>query len=295
MHEIWASENAKPQDSYGKVVDQSGQPIEGAIITGYLHFIVGMDADRMEKHLTTTDSNGDFELTGLKGEHLGAMPTKPGYIFKSGSDSYRLPTNGQKTSRDNRAVYIMWKLQGAEPMVHAKVHAYVPCDGTATSYDILTGHKAANGDLVLTLTRTPVDIERGRPFDWKATVELPSGGGVIPINETYPNEAPAEGYEPKLTIEMPKSMKGWDAAFERSYYFKNGKVYGRMTVSIQADFQPPPTSLDVEIYANPSGSPAAEISNLIRRRRSSRSSESSLARAMSARFTYPPCCRATAQ
>ena len=254
MQEIWAKENAKPQDFYGKVVDQSGQPIEGATILGYLHFIVGMDADRMEKHLTTTDSNGDFELTGLKGEHLGAMPTKPGYIFKSGADSYRLPANGQKTSRDNRAIYVMRKLQGAEPMVHAKVHAYVPCDGTATSYDILTGRKAANGDLVLSLTRTPVDINRGRPFDWKATVELPNGGGVIPINETYPNEAPAEGYEPRLTVEMPAQTKGWDAAFERSYYFKTGKVYGRMTVSIQADFQPPPTSFDVEIYANPSGS-----------------------------------------
>jgi hypothetical protein len=194
-----------------------------------------------------------FSFLGIHGAGMGPfILTKEGYSYDG-----RLPSSSRPADyipdSGNPVVFTMWKLKGAEPMVYCKVHAYIPCDGTPTNFDVLTGKKAANGSLVLTLTRTPVDIRRGKPFDWKATVEL-HDGGVIPVNETYSNEAPAEGYQPTLTVERPATMKGWDAAFERSYYFKSGNIYGRMTVSIQADFQPPPTSFDVEIYANPSGS-----------------------------------------
>jgi hypothetical protein len=253
LQERWNAENSKPLDFYGKVIDQLGAPITGVKVNARVGLYVSFTRSGGKDFFTETDSTGRFSFVGIRGAGAGFVLKKEGYIYDQRSPSSSRP-NDYVPNVDKPVVFTMWKLQGAEPMVHAKVHAYVPCDGTATSYDILTGHKAADGDLVLTLTRTPVDIVRGRRFDWKATVELRNGGGVIPINETYPNEAPAEGYEPKLTVEMSASMKGWDAAFERSYYFKSGRVYGRMTVSIQADFQPPPTSFDVEIYANPSGS-----------------------------------------
>jgi len=253
MQEQWNAENSKPLDFYGKVVDQHGEPITGVKVNARVGLYVSFTRSGGKDYFTETDSSGRFSFVGVHGAGAGFVLKKEGYTYDQRSPSSSRP-NDYVPDVNKPVIFTMWKLQGAEPIVHTKVHAYVPCDGTAMSYDILTGHKAANGDLVLTLTRTPVDIERGRPFDWKATVELRNGGGVIPINEAYPNEAPAEGYEPKLTVEMPASMKGWDAAFERSYYFKSGKVYGRMTVSIQADFQPPPTSFDVEIYANLSGS-----------------------------------------
>jgi hypothetical protein len=51
---------------------------------------------------------------------------------------------------------------------------------------------------------------------------------------------------------MPK----WEAAWRQPFYFqsRSGQVHGRMVVTIQADFQPPPTFFGAEVYANPSGS-----------------------------------------
>src|SRR5262249_13783147 len=151
-----------------------------------------------------------------------------------------------QTGPAERAIFVMWKLRGGEPMIHARVHAYIPCDGTMTRYSLVTGAKSPDGDLELTFTRNPIQIVRGTPFYWKATVEFPNGGGLIAVNDTYPYEAPADGYESKLVIEMPTQMKSWNAGFVHSYYFRSGDVYGRMTISIQADFQPPPTSFDAE-------------------------------------------------
>jgi hypothetical protein len=199
---------------------------------------------------------GEFQFTGYHAASLGIAVSKTGYEINHRGLAYKAPNTEDKSNPTERAVFTMWKLKGAEPMVHCKVHAYVPCDGTATRYNILTGRKANDGTLVLTLTRNPVQIKRGKHFDWQATVEITDGGGVVAINDVYPNEAPLSGYQPKLTVTVSANSAKWDAAFEQSYYFKSsdGKIYGRMTVSIQADFQPPPTGFDVEIYANPNSS-----------------------------------------
>jgi hypothetical protein len=59
-----------------------------------------------------------------------------------------------------------------------------------------------------------------------------------------------------MTFDFPADMPNWTYSFAPSFYFEsgNGQVYGRMSVKIMADFQPPPTLFDAEIYANPAGS-----------------------------------------
>lgn len=250
---IVAGENAKSLDFYGKVIDQKGDPVPGVKVKASVGLIVSFTQSGGEYHYAETDTMGRFSFVGIHGAGVGFTLTKEGYFY----DQKMLSSSRPKShvpDPENPVVMQMWKLKGAESMVHAKVHAYVPCDGTATSYNILTGQQASDGDLIITLTRDPVQITRGRPFDWKAKVEIKREGGLIMIRDPYPNEAPALGYDSGITVEMPAKMEGWDASFVRSYYFKAGKIYGRLTVNIQADFQPPPTSVDVEIYANPSGS-----------------------------------------
>jgi hypothetical protein len=140
-------------------------------------------------------------------------------------------------------------------MTHANIHAYIPCDGSVTRFDLLTGKKNTAGDLAVKLTRNPVDIDRGKPFDWSIVFEI-SNGGLQDIMDLYPNEAPADGYKTAITTNFPADMPKWTPSFNHPYYFvaENGRVYGRINISFQADFQPPPTLFDAEIYANPSGS-----------------------------------------
>jgi len=92
-------------------------------------------------------------------------------------------------------------------------------------------------------------------YNWSLSVNIPSGG-MQEITDIYPNEAPAEGYESEITFDFPTNIPNWTYSFTRSFFFKsqNGQFYGRISVNVMANFQPPPTLFDAEIYVNPSGS-----------------------------------------
>jgi hypothetical protein len=149
----------------------------------------------------------------------------------------------------------MYKLRGAESIVHSKIHDYIPCDGTEIQYNLSTGKRVtSNGGLVVRFTRNPVQIVRGTPFEWTLALEVP-GGGLIEMKDLYPYEAPESGYQEITTITTGPNPKNYTDSVNKNYYYKSadGK-YGRLFIELQADFQPPPTSFDGSIYLNPSGS-----------------------------------------
>jgi len=251
MLAVWNSANGKSLDFYGKVVDQYGQPVTGAKVQGNVMSIHSMTQSNDKIYLTETDGSGLFKFIGLHGVELGIWPQKEGYVYNLKLPSRR-PDNYQP-SPDNVVTFTMWKLKGSEPMIHARIHAYIPCNGAQTSFNILTGK--SGGNLIVTLNRNPVNIDRSKPFDWTITISLATGG-LVKITDLYPNEAPINGYQPSLTINMPANDKNWSHSINGSYYFQsgNGQIYGRMIIKITANFQPPPTFFGADIYANPSGS-----------------------------------------
>jgi hypothetical protein len=246
--------NSGSLDFYGKVIDQNGNAVAGAKIEGYVMTEVGLDGTKETPHMTESDGEGYFEFIGLRGERLGVVPEKDGYQFVQRGNGNWSP--GAKTDPSNRVIFHMWKLQGAEPMVKARIHAYIPCDGTPTMFDLTTGKRVASGgNLTVRLNRDPVDIVRGKSFNWQLTVEV-SEGGVQEIADLYPNEAPAEGYQQSVTVSMPVGAKNWSPDLQKAYYFTtgNGQDYGRIAIDLTGDFQPPPTSFDADIYVNTAGS-----------------------------------------
>jgi hypothetical protein len=245
-----AAENATPIDVYGKVIDQFGQPVIDAKVNAGTLLIKGFDRSGGEEFSTVTDTQGRFSFTGLHGARFGLGFERLGYEYDPKRyvgwwDSY-------KPDPDNPMVFHMWKLQGAEPMVHTSIQAGLACDGTPRKFDPLTGRRDA-GYLVATLTRNPVNIDPGKPFDWTLTLEI-AGGGLIPINDLYPDEAPADGYQSSVAINMPSDAKNWTPSVVLSYYIFDGKNYGRITINIMANYQPPPTHFEIDSYVNPAGS-----------------------------------------
>jgi hypothetical protein len=240
-------DDKSPMDTYGKVVDQDGQPVAGATVHGYLEF---EDKDKEDKHDTTTDALGNFNFLGLHAKGLTLVVEKVGY-----EGSYRGRPSGYVPDPNNPVVLQMWKLKGAEPMNHATLHAYIPCDGAVTRFDLLTGKKNPNGGLFVSLTRNPLSIIKGKAFDWTLTLQI-TNGGFQAITNIYPNEAPADGYQSNMIFHYEANSTNWTPQIQPQLYFKgeNGQVYGRMTLKVMADFQPPPTLFDAEIYANPNGS-----------------------------------------
>ena len=251
-----AAANSKTLDFYGRAVDQNGDPIAEVTVKAGVGLVINMTQSGGRYYSTQTDAAGKFSFVGIHGAGMGPFVlTKKGYFYDGRSTTSSRPDD-YVPDPENPVIFTMWKLKGAEPMRAYSISTAIPCDGSPTRYDLLTGKRVSTGgDLVITLTRTPVNITRGTPFDWAATLQI-DGGGMVPISGVYPYNAPAEGYQPAVSIAMPAKMKSWDSAFERSYYFaiENGKIYGRATVTIQADFQPPPTYLGLSILLNPSGS-----------------------------------------
>jgi hypothetical protein len=256
IEKVWAFQNAQNQDFYGQVIDQNGQPVVNAQVAGNMAWIQGVDVGEKTKTYTTeTDSNGEFQLTGISGWNLGVVPHKAGYEFAIISSTLKLP-HGGKTSPSSRAILTMWKLQGAQPIIMARIHAYIPCDGTPTLFDLATGKRVASGgSLTVRLSRDPVDIVRGKPFNWQLTLEI-AGGGLQEIADLYPNEAPVDGYQQTITVNMPVGTTNWSPDLQKGYYFITGnrQEFGRINVDLTGDFQPPPTSFDADIWFNSSGS-----------------------------------------
>ncbi len=240
-------------DTYGKVVDQYGQPVVDAKVQANVDTSFGDSTDYHSK----TDVQGLFHFLGLHGQGLGIELQKEGYYFDYMLASAQRPGN-YLPAPSNPMVLTMWKLHGAEPMKHFDIVSPIPCDGTPARFDLLTGKKSTNGDLTVSLTRNPLNIDpmhRDKPFNWSVTFEVTNGGLVLNTN-LYPYEAPAEGYQSKMTFDFQTNSPIWTVHFTPSLYFKarNGQVYGRITVNLTSNFQPPPTPFSAKIYANPAGS-----------------------------------------
>ena len=255
MEAYMAAQNAKALDFYGKVIDQHGDPIPGVKVKAGVGRIISLVESGGEKYYTVTDPAGKFRFVGIHGAGVGFLLSKDGYSYSQRQPASSRPKN-YVPDPDNPMIFTMWKLQGAEPMVKARIHAYIPCDGTPTMFDLATGKQvASDGNLTVRLSRNPVDIVRGKPFDWQMTLEV-SGGGMQEIADLYPNEAPADGYQRSVTVTMAIGAKNWSPDLQRSYYFTagNGQDYGRISIDLTGDFQPPPTSFDADIYVNTAGS-----------------------------------------
>ncbi|HTB63908.1 MAG TPA: carboxypeptidase-like regulatory domain-containing protein [Opitutales bacterium] len=246
--------NAQPINVYGKVVDQYGSPVAGAAVHGGVLLSSGGDKSRNETYETVTDSHGEFKFENLHGLRMGVKIEKPGYEYSQ--SPYLEWWDSYKPDPANPAVFSIYKLQGAEPMAHSKIHDYIPVDGKQIRYDLLTGKKVLDGgDLIVKLSRNPVDIKNLKTFDWQFSMQVVNGG-LIEIHDLYPYLAPEKDYLPDLTVSHNASDKDWTSELNATYYIKsrNGQIYARITVRLGAHYQPPPTAFDVEIYANPNGS-----------------------------------------
>jgi hypothetical protein len=263
MSEALAVLNQQPIQFYGKVLDQDGAPVAGAKVTGGVMVQTKWMNGEITNYYTTTGGNGLFAFEGLAGRDISIWLEKAGYDFRNGDHTLfkysHLTNETERHTPDVNApvVFTMWKQKGPEALVHTKLsRASVPVDGSPVAFDLLTGEKTlAGGDLVVKLERNPIHVQRGQRFDWKATIEVPNGG-LLEIKDTYPNEAPAEGYIPSLIIDMPASSADWQSSLSGSFYVRSrgGQNHARLNLRITADYEPPPTALTFEAYINPSGS-----------------------------------------
>lgn len=243
MRAVLDAYNHKDIEFYGKVIDQFDTPLAGVEVSGQVIYHTG-SADGVVKPRTYTDSNGYFEIKGVKGRTLGFNLVKQGYQFMPEGDAFdytELVPEEKRHHPDprNPVVLKMWKLQGTEPLVHFERKYFpLPADGTPVQIDLNTGKQVATGgDLVLALNH--VVLPRGAlpepQFDWHARAEI-AGGGLVESKQRLMYLAPDTGYASTLAIDMPATKPDWANSITRDYYVRTrGNLFGRVEVYLNAN------------------------------------------------------------
>lgn len=248
----------QPQSFFGKLVDQDGNPVDGATITGTIETLNALRTEvNAQTFETQSDPSGLFEFTGKTGAPIKINARKEGYLIGGHGNYYQGPP-GEKTTTYNRAILTMWKLRGLEPLKNYGLDAKIPSDGTPVRFDIVTGKESAEGDLRVTLVRFPLAVKRGRDlFDWTARIEMVNGG-LVEENDPYPFWAPKIGYLPSYEFSVRSNNVPWESSLTKDFYIKTATgQYGRMQANIFSALTP--ARIQFNFTINPSGSQNLEM------------------------------------
>jgi hypothetical protein len=243
----------QPQSFYGKVIDQNGQPVAGVEAIGTIEVLSSLN-EGLEKqtYKTQSDSAGMFEFTAEKGAPFNVTVKKDGYLMGERGEGYQGPP-GENTTPYDRAILTMWKLRGAEPLVGYNIDSKIPYDGTPTTFDITSQKISPDGDLRVTLNRTPLEVLRsGQGFDWTVKIEM-LHGGLLAENDPYPYWAPENGYVPTFESNMSSNSVSWYSHLTQNFYIKNASgQYGRLQADVYTALTP--ARIQFSFTINPSGS-----------------------------------------
>ena len=261
-----AQQSNRPIRFYGKVIDQDENPILGVKVTlgvrNTKEPIAGLVGDVFDYPVVTTDAQGLFSITDAKGALLTIKSLeKPGYeaSIKTVNKSYwywRDPSQVFTPNPDAPEVFRMWKKQGAEKLVRKGISAPLRYDGIPSSFDLLNGRAANNGDLRVMLVRNPQQIIYGqRNYEWTLTLES-LDGGLIESEDEQMYFAPAEGYQTRLVIHMPADAAEWvdEKSFNLYVKLHNGKQYGRAELKVLVGSERATTPFYITSFVNPTGS-----------------------------------------
>jgi hypothetical protein len=193
--------NHNPIEFYGRAVDQFGEPIGAAEVQGSVLYNTGVRSG-VTGARTITDMQGNFQFTDLMGQDLGIGIQKEGYEYHprhtSFSYSYfEADHKRHQPDRNNPVVFLLWKKQGAEPLIHYDRVWRFSLTASPVKINLRSGEiDDTDADLVISISRNPLRMRYGqRGFAWNAVVEVVDGGLVQAGLIDYYNLAPEAGYQ----------------------------------------------------------------------------------------------------
>jgi hypothetical protein len=245
--DILSTQNDIPIVFYGRVEDQFGNPVVGAEITGSTIIYNGVRAGG-QKVVVTSDANGFFQLDAGKGESLGIMPKKAGYVLATTGTEFRyshLDAHPYVPDAGNPTVIKMWKLQGVEPLIGINKTFKLAYAGVPIFFDLVAGTTVpSGGDLEVIITRAPGLITQRKQDhrDWSIKL-VPVNGGIMETDYRAAQvtfEAPADGYQDGYFVQMNHDDPGWYDNIQKVFFLtsRNGQVYSKLSLDFGINDDP---------------------------------------------------------
>lgn len=243
MSKLLGAVNHKSIEFYGKVVDQQGAPLADVTVYASVIYNTGISSG-LKKKETTTDSTGRFSIVGMHGRTLGIGLGKEGYEYGGEHGPFQFTelvaeAERHHADKSNPVVFVMWKLQGAEPMIYVDGRSFaLSPDGAPVRIDLETGKKVTTGgDLVVTLRQPMAQAgEWLHHYPWTAEI---SGSGLLESDAALMYLAPETGYSAKLTYgETGKERDPRYEAIKKLYVMTKDGRFARVQMVISSQTNP---------------------------------------------------------
>jgi hypothetical protein len=240
---------------YGKVVNEKGNPINGAKIVMYAADNPYMPGSKYER---TSDAGGLFSINGIHGIGLSVDVSKEGYYRlpqSVGNFGYAVQGGDEKPPHPDPkdpAVFILKQRGKSESLIVIKNDVKLNPDGTPLPMDLRTGktYGLPNPDIQVSCRMQ----DRNRPansphYDWRFAISVRGGGIQIRKGDEFNFTAPESGYNPIDEISMSASAGDWNSVVTREYYLKLADgSYARMNVTMHVGGD---NVFSIKSYLNP--------------------------------------------
>jgi hypothetical protein len=246
-----------PIDFYGKVVDEKGNPIEGADITYTVTDKLWEDG---KKYNGKSDAQGLFSFNN-RGAILHVEVDKKGYYYinnqSSGTINFSTPKNAAPNYRpiptkENPSIFVLREMGEIEKLLEIDGRQYdIPKNGEPIEINLIT-KQVSRGHLKIESWTEP--LTNGDRFNWRYQISV-LGGGLIERKDRFNFEAPLEGYRSTDELSMNATDEKWTADFGKEYFLKlAGGNYARVHIQFYPGTGDDRNFIVLKSFVNPSGS-----------------------------------------
>ena len=224
-----------PIKFYGKVVDDTGQPVPAADV----HFQWTTLSTRGTGEVDTqTDSQGRFALEGVHGKRLLVRLSKPGYDPSDSRNKlnfeYAIPFDEMyhEPHADAPVLFYLRKRKPSPDVISKSTKVMLQGDPAVLRFSLETSKPSSMGELLIEASKPWPPRPMSPPYDWHVAFHIENGGFIDSPNQ-FAFDAPETGYAPDYTIDMPATLDSeWKVHVERTLYFTFGepKRYGRLNL-----------------------------------------------------------------
>jgi hypothetical protein len=221
---------------YGRVLDQLGQPVQGASID---YMCNDLSPEGVTRYQSKSGSDGRFSITGVRGKFLHITVSKEGYLpSKSDRNTFAYAAGeADEISPDAKRPleFHLRKLSTSPPaLVHTEKRFKIPLNGTPVQIEPWTKEaiEPETGSIVFKYENENQGSPPPGRFNWQVTISVPNGG-IVEGGSEFNFEAPETGYLPSLSVKQSADDPTWKMELDKEFFVElPSGLFGRIRLHV---------------------------------------------------------------